>query len=353
MIEKNNALGGTRPFVIAAALVVIILGINLAQSVVSLILFSVFLALIGTPPVLWLQRKRVPSLIAVFIIMTCMVSIVLIIGIVVGASLSAFSEGLPFYQQRIQEEVLALKPILASKHIIVTDKMLLEYVNPGPIMGLVVGLLGEFGSALSDLVLVLLTVTFILLEVSSFPVKIRSIIGDPQRAFPQFRQFIKNIQRYVIIKTIINVVVGVIIGTWLLILGVDFPVLWGFVAFVLFYIPNIGSIISAIPAVITAFVGLGAGTAALAALGYVAVGTVIGNFIEPKLMGRQLGLSTLVVFLSLLLWGSMLGTIGVVLCIPFTMTLKFAFESNESTRWIAMVLGPEVIGSDKKINPVK
>jgi predicted PurR-regulated permease PerM len=260
-----------------------------------------------------------------------MVSIVLIIGIVVGTSLSAFSEGLPFYQQRIQEEVLALKPILASKHIIVTDKMLLEYVNPGPIMGLVVGLLGKFGSALSDLVLVLLTVTFILLEVSSFPVKIRSIIGDPQRAFPQFKQFIKNIQRYVIIKTIIN----------------------GFVAFVLFYIPNIGSIISAIPAVITAYVGLGAGTAALAALGYVAVGTVIGNFIEPRLMGRQLGLSTLVVFLSLLFWGSMLGTIGVVLCIPFTMTLKFAFESNESTRWIAMVLGPEVIGSDKKINPVK
>jgi predicted PurR-regulated permease PerM len=353
MSDKSYVLDGTRPFVIAATLVVILLGINLAQSVVSLILFSIFLALIGTPPVLWLQRKRVPSLIAVFIIMTCMVSIVLIIGIVVGTSLSAFSEGLPFYQQRIQEEVLALKPILASKHIIVTDKMLLEYVNPGPIMGLVVGLLGKFGSALSDLVLVLLTVTFILLEVSSFPVKIRSIIGDPQRAFPQFKQFIKNIQRYVIIKTIINVVVGVIIGTWLLILGVDFPVLWGFVAFVLFYIPNIGSIISAIPAVITAYVGLGAGTAALAALGYVAVGTVIGNFIEPRLMGRQLGLSTLVVFLSLLFWGSMLGTIGVVLCIPFTMTLKFAFESNESTRWIAMVLGPEVIGSDKKINPVK
>ncbi len=352
MSEKSTTLSGTRPFVVAAALVIIILGIHQAQSVASLILFSVFLALIGTPPVLWLQRKHMPSLIAVFIIMTCMVSILLIIGFVVGASLSAFSDGLPFYQQRLQEEVLALKPILAGKHIIVTDKMLLEFVNPGPIMGLVVGLLGEFGSALSDLVLVLLTVTFILLEVSSFPIKIRSIVGDPQRAFPQFKIFVKNIQRYVIIKTIINMIVGVIIGLWLLVLGVDFPVLWGFIAFVLFYIPNIGSIIAAIPAVITAFVGLGAGTAALAAAGYLAVGTVIGNFIEPRLMGRQLGLSTLVVFLSLILWGSMLGTIGVVLCIPFTMTLKFAFESNEHTRWIALVLGPQEVIADRP-RPVK
>jgi AI-2 transport protein TqsA len=122
---------------------------------------------------------------------------------------------------------------------------------------------------------------------------------------------------------------------------VDFPVLWGFVAFLLHYVPDIGSILCAIPAVLLALVQLGPGPAALAAAGYVVVGFTLGNVIEPRIMGRRLGLSTLVVFLSLIFWGSVLGPIGVILCIPFTMTVKFAFESSKSTRWIAVLLGSE------------
>jgi predicted PurR-regulated permease PerM len=273
--------------------------------------------------------------------MAVMITLLLVIGGVVGASLSTFSDALPFYQKRLQEQVFALKPLLASKHIVVTDKVLLEYLNPGPIIGLVVGLLGKMGSALSDIVLILLTVSFILLEASSFPIKLRSVLGDPLRAFPQFTKFVNDIKRYMVIKTIINLIAGVIIGLWLYILGVDFPVLWGFVAFLLHYVPNIGSIICAIPAVLLALVELGVGPAALAAAGYLVVGFTLGNVIEPRLMGRRLGLSTLVVFLSLIFWGSVLGPIGVVLCIPFTMTLKFALESSKSTRWIAVLLGSE------------
>jgi len=122
---------------------------------------------------------------------------------------------------------------------------------------------------------------------------------------------------------------------------VDFPVLWGFVAFLLHFVPNVGIIIAAIPAVLLALIQLGLGPAVLAASGYLVVGFTLGNMVEPRLMGRKLGLSTLVVFLSIIFWGSLLGLIGVVLCIPFTMTMKFAFESNKSTRWIAVLLGSE------------
>jgi len=125
------------------------------------------------------------------------------------------------------------------------------------------------------------------------------------------------------------------------ILGVQFPVLWGFLAFLLHYIPNIGSVIAAIPAALLAFVQLGMGSALLVIAGNILIGFIIGNVIEPRLMGRKFGLSTLVVFLSLIFWGSLLGFIGAILSIPLTMTLKFAFESNESTRWIAVVLGSE------------
>ena len=341
MAEQHNALSGTRLLVIAAAAVIIIYGINQAQSVVALFLVSVFLALIGTPPVLWLEQKRVPSYAAVMIVMAGMITLLLIIGAVVGTSLNTFSDVLPFYQARLNEQVLALKALLATKHIVVTDKVLLEYLNPGSVMSLAAGLFAGMGSALSNIVLILLTVTFILLEASSFPIKLRSVLGDPQRAFPQFTKFVNDIRRYMVIKTIISLIAGVTIGLWLFILGVDFPVLWGFLTFLLHYIPDLGSIVAAIPAVLLALLQLGMGPAALAAAGYIVVGFTLGNVVEPRLMGRKLGLSTLVVFLSLIFWGGLLGPIGVVLCIPFTMTLKFAFESSKSTRWIAVLLGSE------------
>lgn len=341
MADQSQPLTGTRFLVIAAALVVIIYGVNQAQSVVALFLVSVFLAMIGTPPVLWMARKRVPTLLAVMIVMACMIVLLLVISGVVGASLSNFADALPFYQKRLHEQVLALKALLATKHIIVTTKVLQEYLNPGSVMSLAGGLFTGMGLALTNTVLILLTVTFILLEVSSFPVKIRSVLGDPERAFPQFTKFLNDIKLYMIIKTIISLAAGIVLGLWLYFLGVDYPVLWGFVAFLLHFIPNLGHIVAAIPPVLLALIELGMGPATLVAAGYLVVGFILGNVVEPRLMGRKLGLSTLVVFLSLMVWGGLLGPIGVILCVPLTMSMKFAFECNESTRWIATLLGSE------------
>jgi predicted PurR-regulated permease PerM len=275
------------------------------------------------------------------IVMAGMIAFLLVIGVVVGTSLSTFSDGLPFYQKRLHEQLLALRAFLETKQIVVTEKALLEYFNPGSVMDLVAGLFSGMGSVLSNVILILLTVIFILLEASSFPIKLRSILGDPQQAFPQFTKFIDDIRRYMVIKTIISLIAGVIIGLWLYILGVDFPVLWGFVAFLLHFVPNVGQIIAGIPAVLLALIQLGLGPAALAAAGYLVVGFTLGDVVEPRLMGRRLGLSTLVVFVSLMFWGGLLGPVGVILCVPLTMTMKFAFENNESTRWIAILLQSE------------
>jgi AI-2 transport protein TqsA len=321
--------------------VIIIGGINQARPVLAMFLFSIFLALIGTPMVLWLERKRIPSVVAVLIVMAGMIALLLMIGTVVGASLNRFSDGLPFYQTRIQEKVSVLKALLAKKGIRVTDKVLLEYVNPVKLMSLTAGMVAGLGSVLSNIALILLTVAFIMFEASSFPVKLRVVLGDPKAAFPQFTRFIDDIQRYMVTKTIISLAAGILIWAWLFFLGVDFPILWGFVTFLLHYVPNVGSFIAAVPAVLLALIQLGFGYAVLAAAGYLTVNFILGNVVEPRLMGKRLGLSTLVVFLSIIVWGSLLGPIGVVLCIPFTMTLKFACESNEDTRWIAMLLGRE------------
>ena len=340
MTEQSTLHRGTRLLIVAAALVIIIYGVNQAQSVVTLFLVSVFLALIGTPPVLWLERKHVPNVVAVMTVMAAMIVLLLIVGGVLGASLNTFSDALPVYQKRLHEQVLELRAFLAGKDIVITEKALLAYVNPGAVMILTAGFLAAMGFA-PDILLILLTVTFILLEASSFPIKLRSVLGDPQRAFPRVTTFVNDIRRYMVIKTVISLIAGVLLGIWLFILGVDYPVLWGFLAFLLHYVPNVGAIIAAIPAVTLTFVQFGIGRAALTAAGYLVVTFILGNAVEPRLMGRRLGLSTLVVFLSLIFWGSLLGLIGVVLCIPFTMALKFACENNEDTRWIAVLLGPE------------
>ena len=127
---------------------------------------------------------------------------------------------------------------------------------------------------------------------------------------------------------------------WWYILDVDFPVLWGFLAFLLNYVPTFGSAVASIPACAFALLQHVLWSAVLAALGFMVTNFVVDNGIENRLMGQRLGLSTLVVFLSLIFWGSLLGPVGAVLCIPLTVTLKFALESSESTRWVAVLLGP-------------
>ncbi len=158
--------------------------------------------------------------------------------------------------------------------------------------------------------LIILTVIFILLETSGFPQKLKGSLRDPEKTFWYFERFIQSVQRYMAIKTWISLGTGVVIALWLTIIGVDYPVLWGLLAFLLNYIPNIGSILAAIPAVLLALIQLGIVSSVLTAIGYLVVNIVFGNIVEPRVMGRGLGLSTLIVFLSLIFWGSGDGSSG-------------------------------------------
>lgn len=341
MTEQFKSSRGIRLLIGSAALVIIIAGVNLAQSIVVLFLVSFFLALLGTPTVLWLKRKHIPSVFAVLIVMAGMLILLILIGIQIGASFSSFSSDLPILQSRIREQVLGLVVLLNSKGIVVRESFFLDYVNPEAIMSLTADLLTGLSSILSDLLLIMLTVTFILLEVSSFPLKLRAVLGNPKQKFPQFTKFADDMKHYMIIKTLISLSTGILIAIFLYVIGVDYPILWGFLAFLFNYIPNIGSVVASVPVIILAFIQLGFGSALLVAILYMAVNFVIGNLIEPRFMGRRLRLSTLVVFLSLICWGGLLGLVGAILSIPLTMTLKFAFESNESTKWVAVLLGSE------------
>ena len=324
-----------------AAFVVVVAGLRAAEPIVVPFLLSIFLAIICAPPLFWLERRGLPKGVAMLTVILAIVLVAFGITALLGNSINDFSRDIPFYKTRLKEQFGSLVTWLSAHGVQVTREQILSYVNPGKAIELVGEIFNGFGGVLANAFLIFLTVVFILFEAHSFPGKIRAAIDDPEKKLNRFEQFTDNLIRYLAIKTLSSLGTGIAIGLWLAIMGVEYPVLWGLLAFLLNYVPNIGSIIAAVPALLLTVVQLGPISALWAALGYLAVNVVVGNVIEPRFMGRGLGLSTLVVFLSLVFWGWLLGPVGMLLSVPLTMTLKIALDSGEETRWIAIMLGPE------------
>jgi predicted PurR-regulated permease PerM len=344
MHESSKRSKGTQFLITVAAFVIVVAGMRAAEKILVPFLLSAFLAIICAPPLFWLRRKRVPTALALLIVIGGIMGIGLLMGTLVGASVKDFSAALPFYQARLQEEIQGLIAWLGRIGLEISDQVLLEYFDPGAIMRIVGKTLTRLGGVLTNAFFILLTVIFILLEASSFPDKLRAILGPTNPTLANFEKITNDVKGYMARKTLVSLATGICIAIWLAVLSVNYPLLWGLLAFFLNFVPNIGSIIAAIPAVLLAFIQLGVGSALLTALGFLTVNTVIGSVIEPRFMGRGLGLSTLVVFLSLVFWGWVLGPIGMLLSVPLTLTVKIALESNEDTRWIAILLGSGGIG---------
>ncbi len=340
-IQEFTKQPNGRILIIAAAFIVIVAGLRAAEAILVPILLSAFIAILSAQPLFFLRRKGVPAALALLIVITAVIGAGLIMAVLIGISLNDLSDSLPLYQEHVQEKTAVYLKMLDSIGIHVPDGSLFESINPAMAVQLVSGILNSLGKVLASSFLILLTVIFILLEASGFSSKLRLILPDPDRSFASFEIFIRNVQRYMAIKTWMSLATGIAVFIWLVILGIAHPLLWGLLAFLLNYVPNIGSILAAVPAILLALIEFGAGTALLTTLGYLVVNIVTGSVIEPRIMGRGLGLSTLVVFLSLVFWGWVFGPVGMLLSVPLTMILKIAFDSNEGTRWIAVLLGPE------------
>lgn len=327
-----------------ACFVIVTAGMKAAAPILVPFLLSVFISVICAPGLFWMQRKGVPNGLAVLSVLLGIVVISSFLAVVVGKSLNNFISTLPLYQAQLTEKTSNLISWLNGHGIEVSGSILVEQLNPGRVMKMAAGTLTGLSSALTNLFMILLTVIFILMEASGFPQKIRAALKTPDKSLPRFGAISESINRYLAIKTFFSLITGTAICIWLAILGLDYPLLWGLTAFLLNYVPNIGSIIAAVPAVLLAMVQLGPGNSLLVCLGYVAVNVVFGSILEPRFMGRGLGLSALVVFLSLVFWGWILGPVGMLLSVPLTMIVKIGLESDKESHWIAVLLGsaPEV-----------
>lgn len=331
-----------------AAVVVILAGVKAAEPIISPFLIALFIAAISAPVMLWFMRHRVPRMAALALVMLLIVSLALVLSGLAGTSLDGFAQSLPQYQSRLQEINTQLLIWLASLGVHLDMDKARTLFDLSAAMGFVGSALNRLLGTLANAFLIFLTVAFILLELSSFRGKVHRIARDPEQAIIRFGQFAATLNRYIVIKSLLSLATGLTVAVILRLFSIDYAVLWGVVAFALNFVPNIGSIIAAVPALLMALIQHGFATAGWVALAYLVINGIVGNLIEPRLMGRSLGLSTLVVFVSLVVWGWLLGPVGMFLSVPLTMTLKIAFDSIEETRWLAVALGGEHEYDDRR-----
>jgi predicted PurR-regulated permease PerM len=267
------------------------------------------------------------------------VAAVLALVVVVAGSADSFGTKVPEYGERLEVMKQGLVGWLAGKGVHLTAPTEEGALDPQQLLDLAKSAVNAVGSLLSDAALILLLFVFMMIEAAEMRPKLSAVWRHTPERLARVDSIVGNIRRYVSIKTWISLLTGGLAAAWLAILGVDYPLLWGLVAFLFNFVPNIGSIIAAIPPVCLALVQIGVPSALYTAIGYIVINNVVGNIIEPRVMGRGLGLSTLVVFLSLIFWGWVLGPVGMILSAPLTMIAKIALEGSDETKWIGVLLG--------------
>lgn len=339
MTEPSQRPAALNLLLLSASAMVVIAGLQAAGEIILPVLFSAFLAILCEPAVRGLVRIRVPRVLAVFLVMVFATGMLVASTALLGDSVSRFTERFPTYEEPLQRTLLDL-----------TARMAQAGLPPPPDVGslfdtdIVVGLVGQTVGAvvtvLSRLIVIVITTAFILLESVEIGTKLRVAFADRSEIIASLGEGAGTVQRYLAIKTGASAVTGLFVGLIGFAMGLDFYVLWGVLAFLLNYVPSIGSIVAAVPAVALALVQLGPGWAIALAVGYLVVNLTIGNFIEPRILGRRLGLSPLVVILSLFFWGWVWGPAGMLLSVPMTVVVKLLLELSPDTRWLGVLLGP-------------
>lgn len=322
-----------------AALIIIMAGVVYAKSIITPFLLALFISIICAQPMSWLEKKGMPKWLALLVVILGLILLFSGFSFLMGRTLSSFSNNYTKYESTFSDMSNSFIQYLAEKGIIIPPDKVASIIQPAKILEFTADAVNELFRVVGHTFLIFLIILFTLMEVGSFPIKAKAMLSGSDYSVTYFSTIIQNIRHDLWIKSLICLTVGILIYISLLIIGIDYPLLWAIIAGLLSYIPHIGSLIAAIPAVLFASVQLGLGGALWTLGAFMVIYNVIGNFFEPRIMGKGLSLSTLIVFLSLLFWGFLLGTVGMFLSVPITMTIKIILEHNEKTKWLAILLG--------------
>lgn len=336
-MNAKYAIGSS--IVKVAAVVIIIAGLMAAKDIVVPILLAIFITILISPLLKMLQEKGLNRTFAFIGVVLILIIVMTLFGLLISSSLHDFSLNLPVYEAKFRATMTAIMNYFHAQGLEFSDVMISTLIDPGKIARFASELIKGFGSALTSGFMILLLVIFMLLEASVLPKKLKAIHVD---ALSHAADVLRSVKQYMLLKSIFSLITALLVYIPLLFIGLDYALLWAVLAFLLNFVPNIGSIIAAVPAVLLALIQLGVVGAVEVTVLFLVVNIVIGSILEPKFMGQGLGLSTLVVFVSLIFWGWVFGPVGMLLSVPLSIALKLALHTNPRTKWISFLMGSEI-----------
>jgi AI-2 transport protein TqsA len=326
-----------------AATIVILGAMKIAAPVIVPLLLAVCVAIAFLPLSHRLALRGLPPIIAAAVTALTVLGVIALAAVFLVIAGSDLADSLPRYEQQLGSWQASAATWLGAHSMEgpaarVASLRLPDYAGSAMTHGVL-----AIGGFVSSVGLVLLLTVFIQLESATFPAKLRRALGgrsaaDARESMETVVDALGDIQKYLAVKMATSAGKAILVGGWTAAMGLSYPVLWAVLAFALNFLPVLGSIVAALPAVALALLELGPGGAAFVALGIVIVNVWIGSIVEPRVLGRALGLSPLVVVLSVVLWGFVLGPVGALLAVPSTMMLKIMLDHTTELRWLARLL---------------
>lgn len=338
----SGTVGAPKGLVIAACFVIIIAGLRAASEVLVPVAFAAFLTVLLAPVVRSLRKLHVPTFIGIPLIVLACVAGLSLLFTVVGQSLNALVASAPNYEQRFVDLTRSLIDFLHRHGVEISQKRLLSTLRSEGALALLGRALSELATLISHLLLVLLLVLFLLVDTVDLSERLRSAKGGAKIDIQRFSRVAGEVKHYLVLKTYVCLFTGFVVWVILAITGVDFAPLWALLSVILGYVPNIGPFIATAPPVLLAALQLGPGRMLVVLALLSAAHLVIGNVVEPHVLGRKLGLSAFTVFVALIGWGWIWGPSGMLLSVPLMVVLKILLENSPEYGYLAQFLEPRM-----------
>ena len=322
---------------VLAGTVVVLVGVRLDAPGLNPVFFAVVLSLLFSPVYAWLGRRGLPKPVALVVMLFGMTLLFLVIFYVLGASIARFSAGIGAYSSELNERLASIQVLVDRLGLANVD--LSDVVEPTALTGAVGVVLSGIAGFLSNLFLILMIVLFLLAEGPGLMDRLRTSAGDDHPQVQRLASVGRGVVRQFGLRAILNLVTAAGVTVLLLVLGVDFALMWGILTFFLSFVPYVGLVLAASPPVLLALAEFGVGRALLVIAGVTVVNILAENVLSPVMMSRGLSISPTVVFLSFVFWAWLLGGPGTFLALPMTLFVAVMLDTFPETRWLANVVG--------------
>ena len=331
-----------RMVVIGGGIVLIIAGMKGASNFVNMTLLAYIIVLLTAPIHQWLTKRRVPSFVSAVLIILAIVGLFVVVGWFIGLSLSQLQKDLPEYRAQLEQTAVGIQSWLSNKGLDISQITLPSSIPISsiaqPVISFAAKVVSGFSSGLSKVALILVIVFFALLESSGLPARMLRAFANDNEVIGKLQIMNDSLRKYIGLKAVTGLIMATADTLLLLVVGVEFAALWGLLAFLMNFIPNVGFIIALIPPVILAFLQFGLTEALIVLVGYVIINTVVNTLMVPRIMGQGLNLSAAVIFIALIFWSWVLGGVGIFMAVPLLIMVKVLTAQFDDTRWLAELI---------------